>query len=109
MTGSITSNRRGGELLGRLLLLLLILASSTQEAFAWMPAATNNVQHLLHKYTTMNTQLSAAEEQQGGDDTSDTKYSGYNVLGTELSCCCSNVGNSGIGTGFYRCVLHYIK
>ncbi|KAL7458702.1 hypothetical protein ACHAWC_010754 [Mediolabrus comicus] len=50
----------------------------------------------------MNTQLSAAEEQQGGDDTSDTKYSGYNVLGTELSCCCSNVGNSGIGTGFYR-------
>jgi hypothetical protein len=99
MTGSITNNRRGGELLGRLLLLLLILVSSTQEAFAWMPAATN-VQ-LLH-YATMNTQLSAAEEQQGGDDTSDTKYSGYNVLGTELSCCCSNVGDSGIGTGFYR-------
>lgn len=80
---------------------MMILASSTQEAFAWMSAATNNVQ-LLH-YATMNTQLSAAaDEQQGSDDTSDTKYSGYNVLGTELSCCCSNVGNSGIGTGFYR-------
>ena len=93
MTGSITNNHRGGELLlGRLLLLLLILAS-TQEVFAWMPAVT---------YATINTQLSAAEEQQGSDDTSDTKYSGYNVLGTELSCCCSNVGDSGIGTGFYR-------
>jgi hypothetical protein len=31
-----------------------------------------------------------------------SKHSGYNVLGTELSCCCSNVGGSGIGTGFYR-------
>jgi uncharacterized protein len=25
-----------------------------------------------------------------------------NVLGTTLCSCCSNVGNSGIGTGFYR-------
>jgi len=25
-----------------------------------------------------------------------------NVLGTPLECCCSNVGDSGIGTGFYR-------
>ena len=25
-----------------------------------------------------------------------------NVLGTRMECCCSNVGNSGIGTGFYR-------
>ncbi|GMH88699.1 hypothetical protein TrST_g13665 [Triparma strigata] len=25
-----------------------------------------------------------------------------NVLGSDLQCCCSNVGNSGIGTGFYR-------
>jgi hypothetical protein len=31
-----------------------------------------------------------------------SKHFGYNVLGTELSCCCSNVGGSGIGTGFYR-------
>ena len=36
------------------------------------------------------------------DIKSDAKHSGYNVLGTELSCCCSNVGGSGIGTGFYR-------
>lgn len=25
-----------------------------------------------------------------------------NVLGTRMECCCSNVGDSGIGTGFYR-------
>lgn len=25
-----------------------------------------------------------------------------NVLGTELQCCCNNVRNTGIGTGFYR-------
>ncbi|GMI32943.1 hypothetical protein TeGR_g7745 [Tetraparma gracilis] len=25
-----------------------------------------------------------------------------NVLGSDLRCCCSNVGGSGIGTGFYR-------
>eukprot|EP00956_Cyclotella_meneghiniana_P039829 scaffold180595_cov65-Cyclotella_meneghiniana.AAC.3 len=37
------------------------------------------------------------------DSTVDTSpHLGYNVLGTELSCCCSNVGSSGIGTGFYR-------
>ena len=28
--------------------------------------------------------------------------SASNVLGTTLQCCCANVGNSGIGTGFYR-------
>lgn len=36
------------------------------------------------------------------EETTSSKHSGYNVLGTELSCCCANVGNSGIGTGFYR-------
>jgi len=47
-----------------------------------------------------------AAEQEEGEDVADagskSKHSGYNVLGTELSCCCSNVGGSGIGTGFYR-------
>ncbi|KAL9190954.1 hypothetical protein ACHAXT_000660 [Thalassiosira profunda] len=45
-----------------------------------------------------------AEIPEEGDvaDKSDTKHSGYNVLGTELACCCSDVGASGIGTGFYR-------
>lgn len=28
--------------------------------------------------------------------------SSINVLGTKMECCCANVGNSGIGTGFYR-------
>ena len=47
-----------------------------------------------------------AKQDDADDDDDDvnveTKHSGYNVLGTELSCCCSNVGGSGIGTGFYR-------
>ena len=49
-----------------------------------------------------------AEQDEVDDNISDedvvveTKHSGYNVLGTELSCCCSNVGGSGIGTGYYR-------
>lgn len=43
-------------------------------------------------------------EEEEGDDSAEavSKHSGYNVLGTELSCCCANVGGSGIGTGFYR-------
>mmetsp|Transcript_15049 Transcript_15049/g.30615 ORF Transcript_15049/g.30615 Transcript_15049/m.30615 type:complete len:234 (-) Transcript_15049:132-833(-) len=41
------------------------------------------------------------DEEDAQQETS-AKHSGYNVLGTELSCCCSNVGGSGIGTGFYR-------
>jgi len=40
-----------------------------------------------------------------GDDSNDnsqTISSAVNVLGTPLKCCCSNVGGTGIGTGFYR-------
>ena len=43
-----------------------------------------------------------AKQDDDDDVNVETKHSGYNVLGTELSCCCSNVGGSGIGTGFYR-------
>jgi len=32
----------------------------------------------------------------------DVQASSTNVLGTKMECCCANVGNSGIGTGFYR-------
>ena len=35
-----------------------------------------------------------------GDDT--PQISASNVLGTPLQCCCSNVGGTGVGTGFYR-------
>ena len=30
------------------------------------------------------------------------KHFGYNVLGTKLLCCCSNMVGLGISTGFYR-------
>ena len=70
----------------------VLLAASLAPTLAWVPPTLN-----MHPFKT--TQLKA---EQGDDDTSDAKYSGYNVLGTELSCCCSNVRDSGIGTGFYR-------
>jgi hypothetical protein len=70
--------------------LITVALASLTPTLAW-------VSTLNHMHPT--TQLKA---EQGDDDTSDRKYSGYNVLGTELSCCCSNVGGSGIGTGFYR-------
>ncbi|KAL7527900.1 hypothetical protein ACHAWF_002352 [Thalassiosira exigua] len=45
-----------------------------------------------------------AEQEEEGDDVpaAEARHLGYNVLGTELSCCCSDMGGSGIGTGFYR-------
>lgn len=43
----------------------------------------------------------SGEEDEGGE-ASRARYRGYNVIGTELQCCCSDVGGSGIGTGFYR-------
>lgn len=71
-------------------MLITVALASLTPTLAW-------VSTLNHMHPT--TQLKA---KQGDDDTSDRNYSGYNVLGTELSCCCSNVGGSGIGTGFYR-------
>ncbi|KAL7530898.1 hypothetical protein ACHAXR_003734 [Thalassiosira sp. AJA248-18] len=75
-----------------LLLSVLVLIS---RAAAWAPGSLV-ARHRSH------TRLMA--EQEEGEDVTDveSKHSGYNVLGTELSCCCSNVGGSGIGTGFYR-------
>lgn len=37
------------------------------------------------------------DDEEDAEQETSAKYSGYNVLGTELSCCCSNVGGSGIG------------
>lgn len=39
-------------------------------------------------------------EEDGGEETPGA--SSINVLGTQMECCCSNVDNTGIGTGFYR-------
>ena len=45
---------------------------------------------------------SGGEEEEEGGEASRARYRGYNVIGTELKCCCADVGGSGIGTGFYR-------
>ena len=81
----------GGLLVRRMVAAAVLLAASLAPTLAWVPPTLN-----MHPFKT--TQLKAEQQ----DDTSDAKYSGYNVLGTELSCCCSNVRESGIGTGFYR-------
>mmetsp|Transcript_37058 Transcript_37058/g.55191 ORF Transcript_37058/g.55191 Transcript_37058/m.55191 type:complete len:232 (-) Transcript_37058:90-785(-) len=53
--------------------------------------------------------LFARSDKDGDDDEeftmptdSDGKPKAVNVLGTPLECCCANVRNSGVATGFYR-------
>ncbi len=82
----------GGLLVRSIVAAAVLLTASLAPTMAWVPTLN------MHPFKT-TTQLTA---EQGDDNTSDAKYSGYNVLGTELSCCCSNVRDSGIGTGFYR-------
>mmetsp|Transcript_14725 Transcript_14725/g.31984 ORF Transcript_14725/g.31984 Transcript_14725/m.31984 type:complete len:214 (-) Transcript_14725:193-834(-) len=65
-------------------------------AAAWSPGFG----HARHRGPTAR--LMAEQEDEGDVAEVGSKHSGYNVLGTDLSCCCSNVGGSGIGTGFYR-------
>jgi len=68
-------------------------------AAAWSPGLHITSSQKLS--SSSSTRLMMADDDDE-DIKSDAKHSGYNVLGTELSCCCSNVGGSGIGTGFYR-------
>mmetsp|Transcript_7390 Transcript_7390/g.16128 ORF Transcript_7390/g.16128 Transcript_7390/m.16128 type:complete len:215 (+) Transcript_7390:155-799(+) len=79
-------------------LLLSVLILTLRASSAWSPGSC------LARHHRSSTRLMAEEGEEGDDAAADvgTKHSGYNVLGTELSCCCSNVGGSGIGTGFYR-------
>eukprot|EP01083_Nonionella_stella_P073300 198116_1 len=67
-------------------------------------AAWSLVPSLAPHRSPSSSRLMAAEQEEDDEVMADVgaKHSGYNVLGTELSCCCSNVGGSGIGTGFYR-------
>lgn len=67
---------------------------------AWSPGLLGLARHRDGSAT----RLLLAEQDDDEGDMADvgSKHSGYNVLGTELACCCSNVGGSGIGTGFYR-------
>mmetsp|Transcript_11522 Transcript_11522/g.24559 ORF Transcript_11522/g.24559 Transcript_11522/m.24559 type:complete len:217 (-) Transcript_11522:106-756(-) len=79
-------------------IVLLSLIALSLRASAWSPAPGTGLAR--HRSTTRL----MAEEEDDDEATSfvESRHSGYNVLGTELSCCCSNVGGSGIGTGFYR-------
>jgi len=42
------------------------------------------------------------EEEDAQEQQQQEQQTATNVLGTELECCCSNVRETGIGTGFYR-------
>ena len=79
---------------------------SNAAVVAWSPPSGFSTQCNRRSIATAtSTHLAAVPEDDSSvddDDTIGSKHSGYNVLGTELECCCSNVGGSGIGTGFYR-------
>jgi len=93
----------------------IFLLSATSRVTAWSPGSRSSVAGQLydvgrHRKVVGSTIRRLAAEQDEVDDNNisdedvvvETKHSGYNVLGTKLSCCCSNVGGSGIGTGYYR-------
>ena len=44
----------------------------------------------------------SAKNERDSEDSISVDSNAVNVLGTPLQCCCSDVGGSGIGTGFYR-------
>jgi uncharacterized protein (DUF2237 family) len=46
--------------------------------------------------------LAASDDDVDDRNSSSSSSSSTNVLGTPLQCCCANVRNTGIGTGFYR-------
>ena len=77
--------------------LLIPLCLLMTRAIAWSSGSG-------HTWIQLSTSRLMAEQDDDDNDfaTIGSKHSGYNVLGTELSCCCSNVRGSGIGTGFYR-------
>ena len=77
---------------------LAVLDSAT--TFAWSHLPPSSIRRHRSNQISSNVPIKAAEE----DDEEEipSNHSGYNVLGTELTCCCSNVGSTGIGTGFYR-------
>ena len=83
-----------------LLLCMIILLQNTD---AWSPGLhVNSQNHCISSSSSCITRLMMMADDDDEDIKSNAKHSGYNVLGTELCCCCSNVGGSGIGTGFYR-------
>ncbi|KAL3774960.1 hypothetical protein ACHAW5_007459 [Stephanodiscus triporus] len=79
--------------------LIVVVFLLTSRAAAWSHGL--GAGHVRHHHAAAR-RLMAEREDEGDVADVGTKHSGYNVLGTELSCCCSDVGGSGIGTGFYR-------
>lgn len=81
----------------KIALALAVLNSTT---FAWSDLPTSSIcRHRLNEIISIFS-IKAADDDEEEESTSN--HSGYNVLGTELKRCCSNVGSTGIGTGFYR-------
>jgi len=79
-------------------LLIFVCSMMLSRASAWSTVRYRAKHQVVQVVAVAPTRCQMVKE----DDSIGSKHSGYNVLGTELSCCCSNVGGSGIGTGFYR-------
>ena len=52
--------------------------------------------------TILRAEASDGDDEREGDATNDKNSVAVNVLGTALQPCCTDVGGTGIGTGFYR-------
>jgi hypothetical protein len=97
------------------LLAVFFASSLTSTALSWSFGSSGGAGHRLRCRIASSTGVPVrrfmAERVEDGDDddvagdenvVGTARHSGYNVLGSELTCCCSDVGGSGIGTGFYR-------
>ena len=78
--------------------IILLVVLSCQQSFAFIPItkAGSKSKALFRRAR----YLMSAES--GKDQTEEVDQSAVNVLGTPLRPCCTDVGNTGIGTGFYR-------
>jgi uncharacterized protein len=82
---------------------LLILLPDNAESFA----ITGRRSARTHAFDALDARLLHMSDNEDMDDDDDDdedrgSSSSTNVLGTSLSPCCTNVGGTGIGTGFYR-------
>ena len=77
----------------RVTLALLLPSATSALLLSHAPPRVNVPQAQLHRHDTLA--MSTPAEGEG-------IVPALNILGTSLECCCSDVGGSGIGTGFYR-------
>ena len=87
----------------KLQFLLALMSATALEVFSFtfQHLQTNSIRSMKEAKRNEATRLYGWD---GEDDDDDFDYSpsSINVLGTPMIPCCTNVGNSGIGTGFYR-------